>query len=178
LLINILAYLNDLRFVIFINLIFEISSSVVFSLSVFLSLLSLLFFLKQSSVLISFKMSMSIIFLIEKKNSCDFKIVFFNYFLFCWLHFQFNDLTNLTMCSHSFQSCMFLYKHCRFSLLSLFVEIENVDFCDWDWDWDCDWFWRVTTLTCSTIFNFFFDNVFILASRFFEMNVFFNRFFL
>jgi hypothetical protein len=46
-----------------------------------------------------------------------------------------------------------LHEHCRFSFLSFFVEIENVDFCDWDWD--CDWFWKVITLTCSTVFNLF-----------------------
>jgi hypothetical protein len=57
------------------------------------------------------------------------------------------------MCSQFFQSCMISHEHCRFSLLSLSVEIENVDFCDWNWD--CDWFWRVITLTCSTVFNFF-----------------------
>jgi hypothetical protein len=40
------------------------------------------------------------------------------------------------MCSQFFQSCMFSHEHCRFSLLSFSVEIENVDFCDWDWDCD------------------------------------------
>jgi hypothetical protein len=78
--------------------------------------------------------------------------IFYSFF-FCWLHFQFDDLINLTMCSQFFQSCMTLHTHCRFSLLSFSDEIENVDFCDWDWD--CDWFWRVTALTCSTIFKFF-----------------------
>jgi hypothetical protein len=57
------------------------------------------------------------------------------------------------MCSQFLQSCMILHEHCRFSLLSFFDEIENVDFCDWDWD--CDWFWRIIALTCSTIFKFF-----------------------
>jgi hypothetical protein len=122
-------------------------------LSDFLSLLSLLLFLKQSSVLISFKMSVSIIFLIEKKNFRDFKIASLNYFLSCWLHFQFNDLANLTMCSQFSQLCIISHEHCRFSFLSLSVEIENVDFCDWDWDYD--WFWKMITLTCSIIFNLF-----------------------
>ncbi len=71
------------------------------------------------------------------------------------MHFQFDDLTDFIKCSQFFQSCITSHEHCRFSFLSLFDEIENVDFFDWDWDWDCDWFWRVTTLTCSTIFNFF-----------------------
>jgi hypothetical protein len=146
LLINIFAYLNDLQFVIFANLMFEISSSAVFSLSDFLSLLS---FDLQSSVLISYVNYL----LITKKNSRDFKIVSFNHFLFCWLHFQFDDLTDLTMCSQFFQSCMFSHEHCHFSLLLFSDKIENVDFCDWDWD--CDWFWRMTTLTCSTVFNLF-----------------------
>jgi hypothetical protein len=57
------------------------------------------------------------------------------------------------MRSQFFQSCMFSHEHCRFSLLSLFVEIENVDFCDWDWD--RDWFWKMITLTSSIVFNFF-----------------------
>jgi hypothetical protein len=57
------------------------------------------------------------------------------------------------MCSQFFQSCMISHEHCRFSLLSFSVVIENVDFCDWDWD--CDWFWRMITLTYSIIFNFF-----------------------
>jgi hypothetical protein len=62
-------------------------------------------------------------------------------------------LTTLTMCSQFFQSCMFSHEHCRFSLLSFSVEIENVNFCDWDWN--CDWFWRMITLTCSIVFNLF-----------------------
>ncbi len=49
--------------------------------------------------------------------------------------------------------CMTLHTHCRFSFLSFFDEIENVDFCDWDWD--CDWFWKMIALTCLTIFKFF-----------------------
>jgi hypothetical protein len=102
----------------------------------FLVIIVIAVFLKQSSVLISFRMSMSIIFLIEKKNFRDFKIAFLNHFLFCWLHFQFEHLTNFTMCLQFSQLCMISYKHCRFSLLSFFVEIENVDFCDWDWDCD------------------------------------------
>ncbi len=57
------------------------------------------------------------------------------------------------MCSQFLQSCMTSHTHCRFSLLSLSDEIENVDFCDWDWD--CDWFWKIIALTCSTIFKFF-----------------------
>ncbi len=57
------------------------------------------------------------------------------------------------MCSQFFQSCMTSHTHCRFSLLSLSDEIENVDFCDWNWD--CDWFWRIIALACSTIFKFF-----------------------
>ncbi len=57
------------------------------------------------------------------------------------------------MCSQLFQSCMTSHEHCRFSLLSLSVESENVDFCDWDCD--CDWFWRMITLACSIIFNLF-----------------------
>jgi hypothetical protein len=150
LLINIFAFLNDFKFIIFANLTFDVSFSAVFSLSDFLSLL---FFDLQSFVLISFKISMLKIFLIIKKNSRDFKIVFFNHFLFYWLHFQFNDLTTLTMCSQFFQSCIFSHEHYRFSFLSLFVEIENVDFCDWNWD--CDQSWKMITLTCSTIFNFF-----------------------
>jgi hypothetical protein len=58
------------------------------------------------------------------------------------------------MWSHLFQSCMHSYMHCRvLSLLSCWSEqIDDVDF----FDWDCDWFWRMTTLTCLTIFNFFF----------------------
>jgi Ni/Fe-hydrogenase subunit HybB-like protein len=132
-LINIFAYLNDFRFVIFANFTSEILFSAVFSLSKFLSLL---FFDLQFSVMISFKMLMSIIFLITKKNSRDFKIVFLNHFFSCWLHFQFDDLINLTMCSQFFQLCMFSHKYCRFALLSFSVEIENVDFCDWDWDCD------------------------------------------
>ncbi len=58
------------------------------------------------------------------------------------------------MWSHLFQSCMHLHMHCR--VLSLFScwseQIDDVDF----FDWNCDWFWRMTTLTCSTIFNLFF----------------------
>ncbi len=54
----------------------------------------------------------------------------FQSFFSCWLHFQFDDLTALTMCSQFFQSCKFSHEHCRFSLLSLSVEIENDDFCD------------------------------------------------
>ncbi len=58
------------------------------------------------------------------------------------------------MWSHLFQSCMHSYIHCR--VLSLFScwseQIDEVDF----FDWDCDWFWKMTTLTCSTIFNLFF----------------------
>jgi hypothetical protein len=46
-------------------------------------ILVIVFFNLQSFVMISFKMLMSIIFLITKKNSCDFKIVSFNNFLFC-----------------------------------------------------------------------------------------------
>ncbi len=154
-------YLNDLRFVIFANLMFEVSFSAVFSLSDFLSLL---FFDLQSFVLILFKMSMSIIFLIIKKNFRDFNVVSFNHFLFCWLHFHFNDLTILTMCSQFFQSCMFSHEHCRFSLLSFFVEIKNVDFRDWDWD--CDWFWKMITLTCLIVFNFFWQRFYmIIATR-------------
>jgi hypothetical protein len=61
------------------------------------------------------------------------------------------------MCSSFFQSCMTSHEHCRFSFLSLFVEIENVDFCDWDWN--CDWFWKMITLTCSIIFNFFLTTI-------------------
>ncbi len=58
------------------------------------------------------------------------------------------------MWSHLFQSCMHSYMHCRVLSLSLCwsEQIDDVDF----FDWDCDWFWRMTTLTCSTIFNFFF----------------------
>jgi hypothetical protein len=57
------------------------------------------------------------------------------------------------MWSHLFQSCMHSHMHCRvLSLFSFWSEqIDDVDF----FDWDCDWFWRMTTLTCSTIFNFF-----------------------
>jgi hypothetical protein len=83
-----------------------------------------------------------------------FFIVFLAHFFFCELHFQFDDLIDLRMWSHLFQSCMHSHMHCR--VLSLFScwseQIDDVDF----FDWDCDWFWRMTTLTCSTIFNLFF----------------------
>jgi hypothetical protein len=80
------------------------------------------------------------------------------------------------MWSHLFQSCMQLHIHC--CVLSLFLwwfeQVNDVDF----FDWDCDWFWRMTTLTCSTIFNLFLTTFLNSRIVFFEMNVFFNRSFL
>ncbi len=109
-----------------------------------------------------------------KKSFRDFKIASFNSSLFCWLHFQLNDLAILTMCSQFSQSCMTLHEHCRFSLLSLSVEIENVDFCDLNWDCYC--FWRITTLTCSIIFNFFWRR-FYTRESFSRYERFFQSFF-
>jgi hypothetical protein len=76
------------------------------------------------------------------------------HFFSCELHFQFDNVIDLRMWLHLFQSCMQSHMHCRaLSLFSWWSEqIDNVDF----FDWDCDWFWRMIALTCSTIFNLFF----------------------
>ncbi len=83
-----------------------------------------------------------------------FFIAFLVHFFSCELHFQFDDLIDLKMWSHLFQSCIQSHIHCcaLFSLSWWFEQIDNVDF----FDWDCDWFWKVTTFACSTIFKFFF----------------------
>ncbi len=49
---------------------------------------------------------------------------------------------------------MHSHMHCRVLslLLCWFEQIDDVNF----FDLDCHWFWRMTTLTCSTIFNLFF----------------------
>jgi hypothetical protein len=85
LLINILTYLNDLKFVIFANLTFEISSFAVFSWSILC--LDIFQYVNVTYLLIT------------KKGFRDFKIASLIHF-FCWLHFQYDVLIDLTMCAH------------------------------------------------------------------------------
>jgi hypothetical protein len=82
-----------------------------------------------------------------------FFIAFLAHFLSCELHFQFDDLIDLKIWSHLFQSCMQSHMHCRvlFSSSWWSEQIDDVDF----FDWDCDWFWRIATFAYSMIFKFF-----------------------